>query len=262
MEGGWIKIHRSFLDWEWYGDDKMVRLFVHILLKANYKDKKWQGVVIKRGQFVTSLAKLSLETGLSVKNVRTCLDRLISSGEIGKQTASKYTIITVCNYVRYQCDEETEGQANGKQTASKGQQHKKERNIIINNYKKENNTKEKKKSFEVAPAYEKAFKLWLEYKHQRRESYKSDISLKACYNKLVRLSDGDPEKALAIVEQSMANNWAGLFQLKDENGNENNRSTYTDDRTAERERLARGYSATIARRLAEDDARASKVRQP
>lgn len=113
----------------------------------------------------------------------------------------------------------------------------------------------------MAPEYEKAFKLWLEYKHQRGESYKSDISLKACYNKLVRLSGGDPEKALAIVEQSMANNWAGLFQLKDENGNENDRSTY-DNRDAERERLARAYSATVARRLAEDDARASKVRQP
>lgn len=261
MEEGWIKLYNSFLDWEWYSDGKMVKLFIHILIKANYKDKRWRGILIKKGQFVTSLATLSAETGLSVKSVRTCLERLIKSGEIGKQTASKYTIITVCNYAKYQCTEDAEGQANGKQRASKGQQHKKERNIIINNYIKKENIKEKKKSFEVDPAYEKVFKLWLEYKHQRGESYKSDISLKACYNKLVRLSGGDPEKALAIVEQSMANNWAGLFQLKDENGNENNRSTY-DNRDAERERLARGYSATIARRLAEDDARASKVRQP
>ena len=118
----------------------------------------------------------------------------------------------------------------------------------------------KKYSFVVAPEFEQAFSVWLEYKHQRRETYKSDMSLKVCYNKLVKLANGDPVTAMAIVEQSMGNNWAGLFPLKIErNGTTINQQS---DRDAEREKLASGYAATIARRFAEDDARAGEIRKP
>ncbi|WP_434234820.1 hypothetical protein, partial [Enterococcus faecium] len=98
MGDGWIKIFSErLLEWEWYHDTKMVRVFLHLLLKANYKSKRWEGIEIKRGQFVTSLANLSTELGLSVKSIRTCLTKLQTTGEIGKQTASKFTIITICN---------------------------------------------------------------------------------------------------------------------------------------------------------------------
>ena len=136
-----------------------------------------------------------------------------------------------------------------------------------NNRKKEiiktsTNVDAKRPSF-VEPAFEESFSAWLEYKHQRRESYKSDMSLKACYNKLVKLAGGDPAVAMAIVEQSMANNWAGLFPLKNErpNGTAINQPT-GDPRRQERMQLAEGYAATIARLAAEDDARAANVRQP
>lgn len=66
----------------------------------------------------------------------------------------------------------------------------------------------------VSPEYAETFTAWLEYKRERRESYKSGKSLKAAYSKLLQLSGNDPAKASAIVEQSMANNWAGLFELK------------------------------------------------
>lgn len=66
----------------------------------------------------------------------------------------------------------------------------------------------------VSPEYAEAFTTWLEYKRERRESYKSDKSLRMAYSKLLQLSGNDPFKANAIVQQSMANNWAGLFELK------------------------------------------------
>ena len=75
----------------------------------------------------------------------------------------------------------------------------------------------------VSPEYAEAFTTWLDYKRERRESYKSDKSLRAAYGKLLQLSENDPQKATAIIEQSMANNWAGLFELEKErrNGNQN-----------------------------------------
>lgn len=99
---GWIKIHRSLLDWEWYSDTNCVRLCLHFLLKANYQSKKWKGITVGRGQLVTSRGQLSEETGLSEMQIRTALDKLDNCGFITKSGTRKYTIITVCNYDSYQ----------------------------------------------------------------------------------------------------------------------------------------------------------------
>lgn len=83
----------------------------------------------------------------------------------------------------------------------------------------------------VSPEYVEIFTTWLEYKRERRESYKSDKSLRMAYSKLLQLSENDPVKANAIVQQSMANNWAGLFELKTElNGT--NRNPYPSKQEA------------------------------
>lgn len=121
MGDGWIKMFRRFLEWEWYDQTSMVRLFLHILLKANYEDKKWHGVVIKRGQLVTSFANLSAETGLSLQVIRSCLDKLQRTGEVNKQSTSQYTIITVCKYADYQQFEDAEQQTNNIQITSEQQ---------------------------------------------------------------------------------------------------------------------------------------------
>jgi uncharacterized phage protein (TIGR02220 family) len=77
-------------------------LFVHCLLKANYKNKKWRGIDIKRGSFITSLENLSTETGLSIQQTRTALDKLISTNEITNKSTSHYRIIAINNYNEYQ----------------------------------------------------------------------------------------------------------------------------------------------------------------
>lgn len=144
MEDGWIKMYRVFLEWEWYSETNMVRLFLHLLLKANFEDKRWRGIVIKRGQLVTSISNLHTETRLSERAVRTCLDRLVKTGEIDKQTTSQYTIITICKYEEYQQVEEgkrqtndnqatSERQANDKRTTSERQQHKNIRSKELKN---------------------------------------------------------------------------------------------------------------------------------
>ncbi len=99
---GWIQLHRKFLEWEWYEDNNTKVLFIHCLLKANHKDKKWRGKVIERGSFITSYAKLSQETGLSVRNVRTCLNNLEATREVTRQSTNDSTTLTICNYDTYQ----------------------------------------------------------------------------------------------------------------------------------------------------------------
>ena len=113
---GWIKIHRSFLDWEWFDKPEMVQLFVYLILKANHDDKEWHGMTIERGQIVTSVAKIAQDTRLSARIVRTCLERLKSTNEVTIETTSKYTIVTVSKYDIYQDVENESDKVNDKVT--------------------------------------------------------------------------------------------------------------------------------------------------
>lgn len=62
--------------------------------------------------------------------------------------------------------------------------------------------------------FKEIFSLWLDYKRERREKYKSLRSIKISYENLVNLSGNNPNQAELIVRQSIASNWAGLFELK------------------------------------------------
>ena len=87
---------------------KMVATLIHLLLKANWKDKKWRGVDVKRGQIITSRTRLAEEIGLTERQLRTCLERMQETGEIACETTNRYTIVTICNYDSYQEIENTQ----------------------------------------------------------------------------------------------------------------------------------------------------------
>lgn len=102
MSQGWVKSWRKIKNWEWYRTPNMAHLFQHLFREANSEDGRWQGIEVKRGQIVTGIESLSLETGISVRSVRTCLERLKSTRELTIKTTNKYSIITLCNYDSYQ----------------------------------------------------------------------------------------------------------------------------------------------------------------
>lgn len=102
INGNWIKLFTKFTTWEWYKDQNTKSLFLHCLLKANWKDGKFEGKIIPRGSFVTGRKKLAQELGLSEQEVRTALKHLISTNEITNISTNKYSIITVVNYELYQ----------------------------------------------------------------------------------------------------------------------------------------------------------------
>ena len=56
--------------------------------------------------------------------------------------------------------------------------------------------------------------IWLEYKRSRREGYRSEMGARKCLALLRNLSDDDPAVAAAVIDRSIANNWAGLFPLQ------------------------------------------------
>ena len=114
---GFIKIHRKLLQWGWYQDNVVKGVFLHLLLTSSFKDTHWMNTTIKKGELVTTNRRLSDELGFSIKQIRTALKKLESTGEIIIKGASKYTLITVVNWEEYQCRDYDDGN----QRANKGQ---------------------------------------------------------------------------------------------------------------------------------------------
>ena len=63
---------------------------------------------------------------------------------------------------------------------------------------------------------------WVCYRKEIKKSFKSIKSVQAAYKQLYELSDGNPQVANKIVEQSIASSWQGLFQLRQNDNNRNN----------------------------------------
>ena len=80
MENSFIKLYRSLLDWEWWDDKNVTRLFLTMLLSANWQTKKWHGMTIEKGSVFTSIEHLSKKSGLTMQQTRTALNKLKSTG--------------------------------------------------------------------------------------------------------------------------------------------------------------------------------------
>ena len=117
----WIKIYRKFSEWEWHDVPNMVSVWVHLLILANFEDKQWHDTIIERGQIVIGLESFSKTIGITVQELRTCIKRLCNSNMITTKSTNKYTIITICNYDKYQSCEDVSWQTSNKQTTTETQ---------------------------------------------------------------------------------------------------------------------------------------------
>lgn len=102
----------------------------------------------------------------------------------------------------------------------------------------------------VAPNMLEPVETWLAYKKEKNQSYKP-TGFKTFYKKLCELSGSNPQVAMAIIEQSMQNNYAGIFPLRNNNNiNNYGRETITDKirRTVEE---ANKFSEQLRSRIGE-----------
>ena len=152
-----IKVYRKLLDWEWYTDTNTKALFIHCLLRANWKAGTWHGVSYDAGEFITTLPKISAETGLSIQQARTALEHLELTGEVtsritDRATGKKYNkirIITVNNWDGYQGDNrQTNSQINRQNNRQLTGNQQAEPQATNSRYKNIKNIKEEKKEKE------------------------------------------------------------------------------------------------------------------
>ena len=187
---GWIKIHRKFLDWEWFNKSEAVHLFLYMVIKANHKDNKWQGNDVKRGQFISSLGNISSATGISIQQIRTILKKLEKTNEIIVKSTSQFTIVTICKYECYQDENEDANKpiTNNQQTTNK-------QSTTNKNEKKEKNEKEV------------ILDSWIEY----RKSAKKTLTQQSIKSILVKMQNYTNEQCKFVINKSIEQGWQGLF---------------------------------------------------
>jgi biotin operon repressor len=112
MHRGYVKLWRKLKEWDWFKDSETLHLFIYMLITANYKSTYYQGIEIKRGELITGRLQLSKDLGISEQSIRTSINRLKSTSEITSRSTNKYTIITLCNYENYQCENNENNQQN------------------------------------------------------------------------------------------------------------------------------------------------------
>jgi hypothetical protein len=204
-----------------------VHLFIHILLKANHVPRKWRGVDILTGQFITSRDKLSSETGISQQSIRTILKRMQDTNELTIKSTSKYTMLTVCNWETYQNDAGAINQPINKRSTSELTNNQPATNQQLTTNKNDKNCKNEKKKTKreqhdaavfasaipdrYSIQFAEAWQSFCDHRADMGNAWLTERAIKLLLKTLETLSEGE---AIAALNKSVANGWKGVFPEK------------------------------------------------
>lgn len=165
------------------------------------------------GQITTPALSIAKEIKVNEKTVRNILKRLIDAGYIKDESPSESPnkvrhptrVLRLCNIEIYNGRKKTQ--------VRKKSEYKSEIKPIIPDY--------ISPPF-VAPEFREAWQMWIEYRKEINNNYKSEKSEKIGYEQMVKKSGNNPEAAKQMVEQSIANGYKGMFAVKDNNNGKRN----------------------------------------
>lgn len=148
MTGG-ITLSRKIIDWEWYTDANTMRVFLHLLLSANWRSSRFCGREIKRGQCVTGRFKIAKDLKISEQSVRTALEHLKSTGEITIEATNRFSVITVVKYGVYQWEGRPDNQQDSQQATQPPTIHQPSTNQQLTTSEKDNKAIREKGNKEI-----------------------------------------------------------------------------------------------------------------
>ena len=243
MSSGWIKLYRQLQDcWIWLDKEPFDKrsAWVDLLLTANHSDKKilFNGelITVKRGQILTSVRKLSAKWKWSVNKVYRFLKLLEGDEMLQKESDKDRTLLTIINYSIFQCCEYTNGNSNGNSNGNTNEhtsdtptetptntptEHKQE----CKEYKNDKNVKNEKKERKGRAVYypndellNNAFKEFLTMRNKIKKPLATKQALTRMMNKIEKLSCGDNDLAIKILNQSTDHCWQDVYELKSDSG--------------------------------------------
>ena len=133
MDNGYIRLDRSLKKWRWYQNPNTMRVWIHLLLEANWEDRDFETSTIKRGELILNYNRIGKELGMSYQSVRTAVDHLKSTGELTARKDGKFVVISIVNYDEYQSNQQVNQQPINRQSTANQQSLKKDKKDKNNN---------------------------------------------------------------------------------------------------------------------------------
>ena len=252
---------RSLLDNPiWFNSTpEQALIMITLLLMANWKEQKYdiygKIITLKPGQFITSYSEIAKLTGMgvSVRNVRTGIDRFEKLGFLTREVTRRGSLITIVNWRKYQ-DINYEGdkatdieltsdrQATDKRLTSDRHAHKRTiqpSNQVTREPSNKNTSpldppegKEGESKKNPSPEWSEliasfagkneelaeALREWIVMRTEMAKKRKEVFGIRAAkmaLKSLHKLSGGSELKALEIVNQGIEHSWKGFYPLRD-----------------------------------------------
>lgn len=125
---GFIALHREALDHHLFRHDPArLGAWFWLVAKACWKPTKFdvsgKTITLERGQICASRNQLAKEWGWSPSAVERFLTRLRTEQMIGQEAGQGRSIITICNYAKYQDVSDEPGQETGQATGQASDKH-------------------------------------------------------------------------------------------------------------------------------------------
>lgn len=259
-KGGFICLWRSLLDNPiWFNSTpEQALIMITLLLMANWKEQKYdiygKIITLKPGQFITSYSEIAKLTGMgvSVRNVRTGIDRFEKLGFLTREVTRRGSLITIVNWRKYQ-DINYEGdkatdieltsdrQATDKRLTSDRHAHKRTiqpSNQVTREPSNKNTSplnppegKEGENKKNLSPEWSEliasfagkneelaeALREWIAMRSEMAKMNKEVFgirALKMALKSLHKISGGSELKALEIVNQGIEYSWKGFYPLR------------------------------------------------
>ena len=215
---GWIRIYRELLDsaiWNTNEPFTKGQAWIDLLLLANFEDAEqivgYETVKVKRGSYMTTIRELSDRWKWSKTKTANYLHFLEKLKMITVNTDTKRTLITIVKYGDFQGGRDTKRTRNGQ----KADTRRTEKGNLLYKLKREEE-KEGKNSEEMYfenPTVDNAFRDYIQMRKEIKAPM-TDRAITLAVNQVHKLSGGDPQMMVDILNQSIMNGWKGLFELK------------------------------------------------
>lgn len=237
---GWWKFHRQMFENPIVNkDSEYFYVWCWILTYAAYEEKRvlfdGQDIVLEKGQLLTTTKHIATSLNINDSKVNRILKKLKIEKQIDKQTSSRNTLITVLNWNLYQeSDKQNDEQVtNKRQTSEEQMTNERQTNDKPSYYiknkrkeeKEENKKEEKSKKKEPAVYYpndellDSAFKEFLVMRNKIKKPIATKQALTRMMNRIEKLSGGDNDLAIKILNQSTDHCWQDVYELKEDKQN-------------------------------------------
>lgn len=240
MNNGYIKFYRSSLN-HWLYQEKREHTkreaWEDLLLLCNHSDTKIlignELIECKRGQSVNSLRSWAKQFNWSIQQVRSFFKLLTNDNMLITEGLKKATRITICNYDIYQDEQHANNtQITREQHASNTQA------TTNNNVKNEKNEKNNntpivpKKEFDLSFVSDEILPLVEEFiryrKHDLKKQFKTERGISLFYKTLMKLSNGNPEKAKKLVDYAKDHEWQTVYAIENQHQSPSQPATYKE----------------------------------